>query len=54
MTYKEMNKTQLVFEIERIQNLLITNTNVFTQKQNRKYLQKLYRRFEELNKDGNQ
>lgn len=40
--YATMTDFELKQEIERIQNLLIINKNPHTQKQNKKYLLKLY------------
>lgn len=40
-SYKEMSYSELVSEHNRVANLLLTNHNVFTQKQNRKYLEKI-------------
>lgn len=48
-SYKLMNKSELLQEIERVNVLLLTNKNVFTQKQNRKYLNRLYAKFWEVN-----
>jgi len=39
-----MNKGEIRHEIARVEELLKTNKNVFTQKQNKKYLIKLKRR----------
>lgn len=36
-----MNKGEIRREIARVEELLKTNKNVFTQKQNKKYLKKL-------------
>ena len=44
-SYKEMNYQELVVEINRVRNLLNTNKNHLTQKQNKKYLQKLLNEF---------
>ena len=40
-SYKEMSYSELVSEHNRVERLLETNHNVFTQKQNRKYLEKI-------------
>lgn len=40
-SYKEMNYKELRQEYLRVLELLKTNRNIFTQKQNRKYLSKL-------------
>ena len=40
-SYKEMSYTELIKEEERVRILLITNKNIFAQKQNRKYLSKI-------------
>lgn len=48
MTYKEMNKVQLAQEILRVRNLLYGKYNSHTYHQNKKYLEKLERRFKEL------
>ena len=40
-SYKEMSYSELVREHNRVSSLLETNRNVFTQKQNRKYLAKI-------------
>lgn len=40
-SYKEMSYSELVSEYNRVANLLEINRNVFTQKQNRKYLAKI-------------
>lgn len=40
-SYKEMSYSELVSEHNRVANLLKTNHNIFTQKQNRKYLVKI-------------
>ena len=40
-SYKEMTYQELVAEEHRVQNLLKTNHNVFTLKQNRIYLDKI-------------
>ncbi len=40
--YKKMNDFELKQEIMRIQTLLATSKNLHTQKQNKKYLEKLY------------
>ena len=42
-SYKEMTYSELVSEHNRVANLLKTNKNIFTQKQNRKYLEKIER-----------
>ena len=50
-SWKEMNELELINEISRVKELLVLDKNYFTQKQNRKYLEKLekeykdYRRF---------
>ena len=48
MTYKEMNKVQLAQEILRVRNLLYGKYNSHAYHQNKKYLEKLERRFKEL------
>ena len=40
-SYKEMTYLELLDEEERVRVLLVTNKNVFTQKQNKKYLEKI-------------
>jgi len=40
-SYKEMSYSELVAEHNRVSELLRTNKNIFTQKQNRKYLSKI-------------
>lgn len=40
-SYKEMSYSELVREHNRVSSLLETNHNIFTQKQNRKYLAKI-------------
>lgn len=40
-SWKEMTYEELLIEKARVENLLKTNKNPFTQKQNRKYLKKL-------------
>lgn len=40
-SWKEMNYEELLIEKARVENLLRTNKNLFTQKQNSKYLKKL-------------
>ena len=40
-SYKEMSLSELIKEHNRVSELLRTNHNVFTQKQNRKYLSKI-------------
>lgn len=45
-----MNKEELKAEIERVKKLLRENHNPFTQKQNRKYLEKLQRRLKNAEK----
>lgn len=40
-SYKEMIYPELIGEIERVEILLISNKKPFTQRQNRKYLNKL-------------
>lgn len=40
-SWKEMSYLELIDEIARVKELLVLNKNVFTQKQNRKYLAKL-------------
>lgn len=46
-SYKEMNINELINEIARVKELLVLNRNVFTQKQNRKYLARLEERYYE-------
>ena len=48
MTYKEMNKEQLAQEILRVRNLLYGKYNSHTYQQNKKYLDKLERRYREI------
>lgn len=40
-SWKEMTYEELLIEKARVENLLKTNKNPFTQKQNHKYLKKL-------------
>ena len=40
-SWKEMNYKELCEEYQRVQELLKTNRNPFTQKQNKKYLAKI-------------
>lgn len=40
-SYKEMKYSELIAEYNRVSNLLKKNKNVFTQKQNKKYLLKI-------------
>lgn len=40
-SWKEMTYKELLVEKQRVENLLKTNKNKFTQKQNSKYLKKL-------------
>lgn len=40
-SYKEMSVVELINEIARVKELLATNKKPLTQKQNRKYLEKL-------------
>ena len=47
-SYKDMKYSELVCEYNRILNLLKTNKNIFTQKQNRKYLKKIEDRINEF------
>lgn len=53
-SYKEMNYIELLNEEERVRVLLVTNKNVFSQKQNRKYLEKIQKELRqyERNKFG--
>ena len=53
-SYKEMTYLELLNEEERVRVLLVTNKNVFTQKQNRKYLEKIQKELKqyERNKFG--
>jgi hypothetical protein len=51
-SYKKMDRRELLDEIDRVQELLRRNKNIFTQKQNRKYLEKLYDRFAEVVSNG--
>lgn len=49
-----MNYIELLNEEERVRVLLVTNKNVFSQKQNRKYLEKIQKELRqyERNKFG--
>ena len=44
-SYKEMNINELIDEIARVKELLVTNKHILTQKQNRKYLARLEREY---------
>lgn len=43
MKRNDMSNDELIREIHRVENLLRNATNGFTIKQNKKYLEKLYR-----------
>lgn len=47
-SYKIMSYSELIKEHNRVSLLLQTNKNVFTQKQNRKYLKKIEDRINEF------
>lgn len=54
-SYKEMNYQELLAEEERVRILLVLNKKPFTQKQNKKYLEKIQKelRYYELQRHHN-
>ena len=47
-SYKDMSYSELIVEYHRVCDLLEKNKNIFTQKQNRKYLAKVEARINEF------
>ena len=50
-SWKEMTYLELINEVARVKELLVLNKNIFTQKQNKKYLQKIENEIKEYERN---